>query len=260
MCLLALHGGVAHTFHYCVDVMTNQKLKDEFHREVLSLCDVTMEETSYNPTGFRGKVQRVGAFSAATDILNSASDNWGGFTELILQQRIDLSLEVLVLHERWRKLFNNEQLMTAMRRLRAVNYPNIPDLLESNDKSLINERIERRMYTTNCVVRDSNLAKKVKELYQFKCQVCGIVLIAGDIKYAEAAHIRPVGEPHNGNDTIRNLMCLCPNHHKLFDMGGFFVENNFEIPLLNKSLTVHEDHPIDTVQFEYHRNWFNESS
>jgi hypothetical protein len=36
----------------------------------------------------------------------------------------------------------------------------------------------------------------------------------------EAAHIRPLGAPHNGPDTLDNTLCLCPNHHVLFDHGG----------------------------------------
>ena len=36
----------------------------------------------------------------------------------------------------------------------------------------------------------------------------------------EAAHIRPLGAPHNGPDTLDNTLCLCPNHHVPFDHSG----------------------------------------
>jgi hypothetical protein len=36
----------------------------------------------------------------------------------------------------------------------------------------------------------------------------------------EAAHIRPLGAPHNGPDTWDNTLCLCPNHHVPFDHSG----------------------------------------
>ena len=55
-----------------------------------------------------------GALEAANDILNSTSDNWGGFTELVLHQRLDLSLEVLVLQQRCNALF------VLLERIRAM--------------------------------------------------------------------------------------------------------------------------------------------
>jgi predicted restriction endonuclease len=239
--------------------MMNQTLIDEFNREVIRLCDVTKKETGYNnQKGFRGKVLRVGAYDATKDILDSTSDNWNGFTELVLSQRLDLSLEVLVLQQRWQSLFTKDQLINAQRRLRQVKYKDIPEIIEVAP-NIIEEQVQetkRREYTINSVIRDSSLAKEVKQLYNFKCQVCGTVLVAQGRKYAEAAHIRPVGEPHNGQDTIDNIMCLCPNHHKLFDMGGFFVDDNLKISTSDTNLHVDARHKVNRESFRYHREWF----
>ena len=38
--------------------------------------------------------------------------------------------------------------------------------------------------------------------------------------YAEAAHIRPLGAPHDGLETSDNILSLCPNDHILLDHGG----------------------------------------
>jgi predicted restriction endonuclease len=35
--------------------------------------------------------------------------------------------------------------------------------------------------------------------------------------YAEAHHVRPLGRPYNGPDTIDNIICVCPNCHVLLD-------------------------------------------
>ena len=35
--------------------------------------------------------------------------------------------------------------------------------------------------------------------------------------YAEAHHLKPLGGEHRGPDIEGNLICLCPNHHALFD-------------------------------------------
>ena len=91
---------------------------------------------------------------------------------------------------------------------------------------------ERRIYETNTIIRDQYLPRQIKEMYGYRCQICEIRLEAGDYWYAEAAHIRALGTPHNGNDLLNNILCLCPNHHKLFDMGGFSIEDDLSIPVL----------------------------
>tara|TARA_B100000315_G_scaffold235521_1_gene250523 strand:- start:991 stop:1776 length:786 start_codon:yes stop_codon:yes gene_type:complete len=81
----------------------------------------------------------------------------------------------------------------------------------------------RRETTILRVVRDTRQARAVKQLYNYRCQVCDVVLEGSAGPYAEAAHIKPLGSPHNGPDTMDNLLCLCPNHHVLFDNGGFLL-------------------------------------
>src|SRR5438046_2064827 len=71
--------------------------------------------------------------------------------------------------------------------------------------------------TVERIVRATAVSQRVKELHGYQCQICGERLntIAGP--YAEGAHIRPLGRPHDGPDTIDNVLCLCANHHVLFD-------------------------------------------
>jgi putative restriction endonuclease len=41
------------------------------------------------------------------------------------------------------------------------------------------------------------------------------------------AHIRPLGAPHNGPDVKENIIiCLCPNHHVLFDSGAITLADD----------------------------------
>jgi putative restriction endonuclease len=72
---------------------------------------------------------------------------------------------------------------------------------------------------------------------------------------AEAAHIRALGEPHNGIDALNNILCLCPNHHKLFDIGGFYIEDDLTIPVLKEKLYRHTNHTLDLDAIRYHRAW-----
>ncbi|MFI3222185.1 MAG: tellurite resistance TerB C-terminal domain-containing protein [Methylococcaceae bacterium] len=117
----------------------------------------------------------------------------------------------------------------------------------------------RKSYETNKIIRNAFISKQIKDLYQYKCQICSTRLESGDYWYAEAAHIRALGEPHNGTDTISNILCLCPNHHKLFDIGGFYIEDNLTIPTLNTKLYKHPSHSIDLIAIQYHRKWSIES-
>lgn len=103
------------------------------------------------------------------------------------------------------------------------------------------------------IVRDSRLGKKVKGLYEYKCQVCGIQIKTDAGFYAEAAHIKPVGKPHDGPDTADNLLCLCPNHHLMFDKGVFAINNNYELIGLPGSIYMHSDHKICLEYLDYHR-------
>ena len=74
--------------------------------------------------------------------------------------------------------------------------------------------------------------------------------------YAEAAHIRPLGKPHNGPDTTDNILCLCPNHHWLFDYGAFGISDDFKLIGIKGELRTSTKHAIDNKQLSYHRNHF----
>jgi len=73
--------------------------------------------------------------------------------------------------------------------------------------------------------------------------------------YAEGAHIRPLARPHNGPDIVENILCLCPNHHVLFDGGGFGINDDFSLLGIDGKLYVHNNHPIDIQYLKYHRNF-----
>ena len=107
------------------------------------------------------------------------------------------------------------------------------------------------------IVRDTKLSKAIKELYNYTCQVCGIRISFNGIGYAEGAHIRPLGTPHNGADAIGNLLCLCPNHHVMYDKGYFRIDENFSLIGINGSLSIHKNHQIDIVNIKYHCDLFN---
>jgi putative restriction endonuclease len=46
---------------------------------------------------------------------------------------------------------------------------------------------------------------------------------------SEGAHIRALGKPHLGPDVPEKVLCLCPNHHALFDDGGIYIGDDLRV-------------------------------
>ncbi|MFD5635232.1 YDG/SRA domain-containing protein [Streptomyces sp. NPDC127077] len=83
--------------------------------------------------------------------------------------------------------------------------------------------------TTQRIVRSTAVADFVKRTHDFTCQACEIRLETPTGAYAEAAHIKPLGRPHTGPDITANVLCLCPNHHVLFDLGMLTIADDLTI-------------------------------
>ncbi|WP_220348040.1 HNH endonuclease [Thalassotalea euphylliae] len=114
----------------------------------------------------------------------------------------------------------------------------------------------RKPSIVNRIVRNYQKAQNVKSWYGHQCQVCGIAIETSAGLYAEAAHIKPLGEPHNGPDIESNLLCLCPNHHVMFDNGGFAINDNLELIGIEGKLRVAKKHRIDFEFIKYHREHY----
>jgi len=67
--------------------------------------------------------------------------------------------------------------------------------------------------------RDNKTIAQIKYIRGCRCQICntGILKRDGSL-YVEAAHITP--KHKEGRETPDNIILLCPNHHKEFDLGN----------------------------------------
>lgn len=119
-----------------------------------------------------------------------------------------------------------------------------------------NRNPETKTSVVTRTIRDSNITRAIKELYDDACQVCGIQITCEGGTYSEGAHIWPIGKPHHGSDTLDNVLCLCPNHHAQYDRGGFGVADNFSLINIPGSLNVIPEHEIDIRNLRYHRSLF----
>ena len=117
-----------------------------------------------------------------------------------------------------------------------------PTPIASDIEGSAPERVATTVYR---ILRDTELARRVKHLHNFECQICGHTLILPDgSRYAEAHHIRPLGQPHNGPDTHENILCLCPNHHAALDYRA--------LPIDSATISNVSEHRLSAEHIDYH--------
>ncbi len=111
--------------------------------------------------------------------------------------------------------------------------------------------------TVSRIVRDTAVTRRVKEMHGFRCQMCGDRVETPAGPYAEAAHIRPLGRPHDGPDVLANVLCLCPTHHAAFDLYGVGVTADGRLLGLPGRLRTLPAHPLDASCLAYRRGLFD---
>lgn len=119
--------------------------------------------------------------------------------------------------------------------------------------------VDRRQAIVHQQVRRTELSRQVKRLYDYTCQACGERLETSGGPYAEGAHIKPVGRPHDGPDALSNMLCLCANCHVRFDKGGFVISEDHQIEdlvggdLQGRKLHAAPGHMVSPECLAYHR-------
>jgi predicted restriction endonuclease len=119
------------------------------------------------------------------------------------------------------------------------------EILKALDLPTVPKDLKRVLTQINRIVRDTQIARRVKIIHNYRCQICGYTLDLGSGRlYAESHHIKPLGIKHNGPDTVENIMCVCPNHHALLDYGA--------IPINPQDLRITLGHIFNEQYIEYH--------
>ena len=84
-------------------------------------------------------------------------------------------------------------------------------------------------YLTKRPFRDAAFKHNVRLAYNSTCAMTGIKLINGGGRCEiEAAHIRPIGDGHNGPDSVRNGLALSRTVHWMFDRGLVSLSNEYK--------------------------------
>ncbi|MBV2364611.1 YDG/SRA domain-containing protein [Streptomonospora nanhaiensis] len=124
--------------------------------------------------------------------------------------------------------------------------------------------VGRTKHVINKVQRRADVVRNVKSWYKNQCQICRKSVALPSGPSSEAAHIRPLGVPHNGPDHESNVLCLCPNDHLRFDNGALYITSDFKIVdnLTGEvigDLWVQSEHKIGVEYINYHHeSWTKE--
>lgn len=111
-------------------------------------------------------------------------------------------------------------------------------------------------------VRDSEPVKKLKKLYQNRCQICGYTFEfkKGEF-YSEVHHYNPLHE--GGNDDTDNMIVVCPTHHAEFDYKVIVIGQdrksiiNREGRIVN-SITFNPEHKLSLKNIQSQLGGYNE--
>jgi hypothetical protein len=125
--------------------------------------------------------------------------------------------------------------------------------------------VMRRLQEVQSQIRNLRHVRELKALYEHTCAFCGKRMIVGvdpTRHYAEAAHIKPVGLPHNGPDRRDNMLILCSEHHLQFDRGVLRIRQTEAGPVVvskikgdpldGNRLKLRPPHTIDDANIEWH--------
>jgi putative restriction endonuclease len=155
----------------------------------------------------------------------------------------------------WTELGRDGFKICRFRLTKTLDEPVKEKLQDSTKKT-----VKRAETIIQRIVRDTVLGLKIKKLYDYRCQICGTKLQLNEGNYAEAAHIKPLGKPHNGPDSEENILCLCPNDHVLFDRVAISINDDLTIFPTGTFLKVSPRHKINLDYVRYHRETFVNSS
>jgi hypothetical protein len=160
----------------------------------------------------------------------------------------------------------------GLERLKGSQVPGVGEIETSEgtaadwlDQEESDEAVERSRIEIQAQVRDRKKAAALKRHYDNSCAICGLRLQIGEARfYSEAAHIQPLGKPHNGPDKASNILVLCPNHHLQFDRGVLLLrKHGAEYLILSRvkgdpvnRTTLRLKHNIDDLCVQWHRKWF----
>jgi hypothetical protein len=102
--------------------MPMTELEKAFDQTMFDIYRRADKEVGYRPTIFLDMLHKRGGIATARALITAAKPS-DGYTRLFEKQRLDLTVEAVVVDEpRWHPLFTAEELAQAQKRLKAYHY------------------------------------------------------------------------------------------------------------------------------------------
>ena len=107
------------------------------------------------------------------------------------------------------------------------------------------------------VTPPTTVQRRVIAIYGGACQVCGYRPRRRSGFAALPWHVRPLHRPHGGEDTLANLLCVCPTHSLELDAGVLRILLDGSIEGLTRRLALVEGHSLDSeaLRYRHERYW-----
>jgi HNH endonuclease len=197
-------------------------LEAQLHEEMIGIYRSVGLATGYWANRYLPKVKKVGGLQAAKEWLKPKSNPTSGLQKLVDINRLDLSVEALVLRQPWCTLFTAEELQVAQTRLNvASGFCLAEEVLD--DSNLVEGAV--RQITINSYERNSDARRTCIEHYGTVCVVCDFDFgesygaIAKGLIHVH--HLKPLSEIQQQYevDPIADLRPVCPNCHAVIHLG-----------------------------------------
>lgn len=104
-----------------MDIENKKLLEAKYQNELLNRVAIMKKELKYNPTRYVQLISTHGAVKATKMLLASNNISYG-FTELSINERLDLSCEATMLEEPFSALFTKEGIELSRKKLKERGY------------------------------------------------------------------------------------------------------------------------------------------
>ena len=204
--------------------------ESDFTDRMLRIYEDAKTRLGYVANRFRQKVVKEGGVAAARFWLRPERDPTEGFERLVKRNRLDISVEAVVLNPRWSHLFSESELEVARARLGEFGYFEDP-----NNRSIdvddprpdeVDPNLEfpegmKRSVQVNAYERDPQARQKCIDHYGTVCYVCTFdfrkVYGKLGLGFIHVHHLTQMADMGPGAKTnpIRDLRPVCPNCHAM---------------------------------------------
>ncbi len=204
--------------------------ESEFTERMLRIYEDAKSQLGYVANYLRRKIVDDGGLAAARHWLRADKDPTEGFARLVRQNRMDISVEAVVLNPRWSHFFAEGELDVARSRLDEFGYfEGDRDLLatvadprpDEVDPSIEYPEGMKKTVQVNAYERDPEARQKCIDHYGTVCYVCSFDFrkVYGKLGqgFIHVHHLNQVALMGTGAKTnpIRDLRPVCPNCHAM---------------------------------------------